>query len=146
MYVISHGHGYTQFEHHSHGIGQKSTLFVAQSDPVKILQVELKNTTARQRRLSLTYYAEWVLGVGRETNAPYIMTEWDDSTKALLASNAYQETFRDRTAFLKVYTLGDVIKQSWTGDRTEFLGQNGRLKRPAALGRRLLVQFCRINL
>ena len=134
-YVVSHGHGYTQFEHHSHGIGQKSTVFVAQSDPVKILQVELKNTTDRQRRLSLTYYAEWVLGVQREANAPYIITEWDDSSKAMLASNAYQETFRGRTAFLKVYTPGELIEQSWTGDRTEFLGQNGRLKRPAALGR-----------
>ncbi|MDR3586464.1 MAG: glucoamylase family protein [Desulfosporosinus sp.] len=134
-YVVSHGYGYTQFEHNSHGIGQKSTVFVAQSDPVKILQVELKNTTTRQRRLSLTYYAEWVLGVLRETNAPYIITEWDDSSKALLATNAYQETFRGRIAFLKVHTLGSVIEQSWTGDRTEFLGQNGRLKRPAALGR-----------
>ena len=52
-----------------------------------------------------------------------------------MARNAYQETFRGRTAFLKVYTPGAVIEQSWTGDRTEFLGQYGRLKRPAALGR-----------
>lgn len=134
-YVVSHGHGYTEFEHHSHGLEEKMIIIVAQSDPIKLLSVELKNTTDRKRSLSLTYYLEWVLGVQREANVPYIITEWDDSSQSLLARNAYQETFRGRIAFLKVHTPGVVLEQSWTGDRTEFLGQNGRLKRPAALER-----------
>ena len=134
-YVVSHGHGYTEIEHDSHGIRQKTTIFVAQDDPVKVLRVVLKNNTSHQRRLSLTYYVEWVLGVQREASAPFIITEWDNSAKALLARNAYQEAFQGRTAFLKVHVSGRKAERSWTGDRTEFLGQNGMLKSPAALGR-----------
>ncbi|GAA3334447.1 hypothetical protein GCM10020331_102430 [Ectobacillus funiculus] len=47
----------------------------------------------------MTYYAEWVLGVQRQANAPFIVTEWIESERLMIAKNMYQEIFRDATAF-----------------------------------------------
>ncbi|MFC5652930.1 GH36-type glycosyl hydrolase domain-containing protein [Paenibacillus solisilvae] len=147
-YNVSYGRGYTRYEHESHGLQQQMTVFVPLEDPVKIIQLKLKNTTADTRRLSVTYYAEWVLGVHREGNAPYIVTEWDESSGILLAHNTYQENFRDATAFLTVYAASQDASASaapdagmtkeqrtWTGDRLEFLGRGGSYEKPAALSR-----------
>ena len=65
-YRARHGQGYTVFEHSSHSIGQELTVFVPAGDPVKICRLRLQNESARQRRLTVTYYAEWVLGPTRE--------------------------------------------------------------------------------
>ncbi|WP_409342845.1 GH36-type glycosyl hydrolase domain-containing protein [Paenibacillus sp. MBLB4367] len=101
-YMASYGRGYTRYEHESHGLQQDMTVFVPLDDPVKIIRLRLSNTTPERRKLSITYYAEWVLGVHRDGNASYIVTDWDDRNGVLLARNAYQETFRDATAFLTV--------------------------------------------
>ena len=65
-YLIRHGAGYTIFQHHSHGLKQRLRLFVAPQTPVKIIQLQLKNVWDRPRRITATYYAEWVLGVNRD--------------------------------------------------------------------------------
>jgi cyclic beta-1,2-glucan synthetase len=48
-----------------------------------------------------------------------------------LARNPYNTEFTDRVAFFKV----DATPRTLSGDRTEFLGRNGTLRRPAALSR-----------
>ena len=149
-FVVSHGQGYTRFEHESHGFLQEATIFVPLDDPVKVIKLRLKNRTNERRRLSVAYYAEWVLGVRREANASFIVTEWSEEAKILLARNAYQETFRDAVAFLGLFAAQSqhVASQkasavqpqdlSWTADRREWLGRNGTLKHPAALKRERL--------
>ena len=58
------------------------------------------------------------------------MTEIDPETGALLARNPWSTEFGDRVAFADL--AGRQV--AWTGDRTEFLGRNGTLDQPAALG------------
>jgi cellobiose phosphorylase len=137
-YAIYHGWGYSRFEHTSHGIAQAGLVFVPLNDSLKVWQVTLKNLDQEVRKLSLTYYVEWVLGVQREVNAPFIVTELDEDSGALLARNTYQEVFPDRKAFLWAQTLGEEPSRTWTGDRMEFLGRHGSLKKPAALFRTAL--------
>jgi cyclic beta-1,2-glucan synthetase len=132
-YIVRHGQGYTTFTHQSQGIEQTGLLFVPLAAPVKILRLTLHNTEDRPRDLSITYYLEWVLGDFREKTAPYIVTESDPVTGALLARNVYQDNFPDRIGFLRIVTDQPVLEQSWTGDRAEFIGRNGSLSRPAAL-------------
>ncbi len=144
-YTVAHGRGFTCFRHERHGIGQEMTVFVPLSDSVKIVSLRLKNTSSRRRRLSATYYAEWVLGVHRQVNAPFVVAEWDESARVLLARNTYQETFRDAFAFLGLFSgspaaadsTGDDL--SWTADRGEFLGRGGSPENPAAMGRERLL-------
>jgi cyclic beta-1,2-glucan synthetase len=130
-YVARHGQGYSRFEHSSHGISLGLLQFVPLDDPVKISRLTIENHSGRPRRLSVTAYAEWVLGVSRSASAPFIITELDTETGALLARNPWNAEFGSRVAFAD---LGGHQK-AWTADRTEFLGRNGTLDHPAALER-----------
>ena len=131
-YTIRHGQGYSAYEHVRDGIESRLLVYVAAAEPVKVFQMSLRNTSARRRQLSVTIYAEWVLGENRERTGPHIVTRREPSTGALLASNAFRDAFADRVAFLDL-SGGD--HRTLTGDRTEFIGRNGSLRAPAALGR-----------
>jgi cyclic beta-1,2-glucan synthetase len=128
-YVARHGQGYSSFEHASHGISLALIQFVAPEDPVKISRLVLENRSGRHRRLSVTAYVEWVLGASRGAGAPFIVTDVDPETRALLARNAWNLDFGQRVAFADLGGRQTV----WTADRTEFLGRNGTLDHPAAL-------------
>ena len=130
-YVARHGQGYSRFQHGAHGILLELLQFVPSEDPIKISRLTLQNHSERSRRLSVTAYAEWVLGSSRSASAPYIITEVDSQTGALFARSAWGGEFGGRIAFADL--AGRQI--SCTGDRTEFLGRNGTPERPAALER-----------
>ncbi|MDH4046123.1 MAG: hypothetical protein OEW06_16875, partial [Gemmatimonadota bacterium] len=130
-YVIRHGQGYSRFEHTSHGIALELLQFVPPDDPIKISRLTLVNRSSRKRRLSVTAYAEWVLGVTRSQSAPFIVTEIDRETGATFARNAWNSEFARRVAFAD---LGGR-QTSWTCDRLEFLGRNASLDHPASLER-----------
>jgi len=89
---------------------------------------------AGSRRLSATGYVEWVLGDLRGKAAPHVVTAIDLRAIALFAENAYNAEFAGRTAFFHT----DDASRSVTGDRTEFIGRNGTLRRPAAMMRSTL--------
>jgi cyclic beta-1,2-glucan synthetase len=129
-YIARHGQGYSRFEHTSHGIALDLLQFVPWDDPVKISRLRIENRSGRPRRLSVTAYVEWVLGVSRSADAPFIVTELDD-TGALLARNPWNIDFGDRVAFAD---LGGQ-QSAWTCDRTEVLGRHGAPDHPAALER-----------
>jgi cyclic beta-1,2-glucan synthetase len=129
--LIRHGAGYSTFETQSHGLNQHLRLFAATDAPVKIAQLRLENLWARPRRITVTYYAEWVLGTTREQNQAFIVPEFDPATHALLASNSLNTEVGERVAFLAANKKPHGV----TADRTEFLGRMGSLQAPAALGR-----------
>ncbi|HEY8036616.1 MAG TPA: glucoamylase family protein [Methylobacter sp.] len=129
VYVIRHGHGYSRFEHASHGIHSELLQFVSSDDPVKISSLTLTNNSGRPRKLTITAYVEWVLGASRLTTAPYVVTEQDKTTGALLAYNHMDADFGRRIAFADF----SGRQTSWTCNRTEFIGRNGSLEAPMAL-------------
>jgi cyclic beta-1,2-glucan synthetase len=130
-YLIRHGLGYTIFEHGSHQLEQRLKVFAATHAPIKIVQLKLKNTIARTRRINITYYAEWVLGSTRENMAQYIVPEFAPNCFALLAHNPYNFDFGKRVAFL----AATRELQGLTTDRAEFLGSLGSYAHPDALDR-----------
>ncbi len=80
-YIARHGQGYSRFEHVSHGIALDLLQFVPLADPIKISRLTIENHSGRSRRLSVTAYVEWVLGVSRSTSAPFIVTEIDNDNR-----------------------------------------------------------------
>ena len=129
--VVRHGQGYTRFTRTSHGIDQDLLVFVSATDPVKLIRLRISNTGARPRRLSATFYVEWVLGVLREQAALNVLCTLDSESGALFARSAWAGDFAGRIAF------ADVARRprSFTTDRTEFLGRHGTPDAPAALWR-----------
>ena len=130
-YRVAHGAGYTIFEHNSHGLNQRLTLFAAPDDPVKIIHLKVENTLSAARRITATQYVEWVLGTTHAAGLTYIIPEYDSTEECLLAANPYSAEFGARVAFL----LASKAVHGVTADRTEFLGRGGSFAFPAALHR-----------
>jgi cyclic beta-1,2-glucan synthetase len=131
VHVIRHGAGYSIFESQSHGLLQTLRLFAAPDAPVKVAHLRLQNLWQRPRRITVTFYAEWVLGTERDTHQAHVMPEFDPARHALLATNRFNSEFGDRVAFL----AASKIPHGVTTDRTEFLGRMGSQRIPAALRR-----------
>ncbi len=130
-YLIRHGAGYSIFEHHYLGLKQRLSAFAAPDEPVKFVRLHLENTTQRTRRITITYYAEWVLGTTHEDTMQYIVPEFDSQNHALLAHNSYSIDFHQRVAFL----AATRELHGLTADRTEFLGHMGSYDQPEGLAR-----------
>ncbi len=130
-YRVTHGAGYSIFEHTSHKLSQRLTLFASPEDPVKIIHLRVENNSKRTRRITATQYIEWVLGKTHELSLPYIIPEYDAVTSSLMATNPFNTEFGERTAFL----IASKHIHGLTADRTEFIGRGGTLASPAGLKR-----------
>ncbi len=133
-YVTRHGFGYSVFEHTERGIRTEMWVYVALDAAIKFTVLKVRNESGRSRKLSATGYMEWVLGDLRPKTAMQVITEIDPKTGAVFGRNPFSTEFADRTAF---FDVGEATR-TVTGDRTEFLGRNGTLQRPAAMTRQRL--------
>lgn len=129
--VVRHGYGYSVFEQHSRQLKQTLTLFTAVDAPVKIVRLRLENTVQRTRRITATYYAEWVLGTFKDVTQQYIIPEFHAPGQTLLFHNPYSIDFGGQYAFV----TANQDFHGLTTDRAEFLGRLGDYARPAALDR-----------
>ena len=133
-YTSRHGFGYSVFEHKENGIASELWVYVAIDAPMKLSVLKVRNESGVSRRLSVTSYIELVLGEMRSKTGMHIITEIDPRTGALFARNPYNTDFPGRIVFLDVNEeVGSI-----SGDRTEFLGRNGNMARPAAMVRERL--------
>ncbi|MDP2310184.1 MAG: glucoamylase family protein [Pseudomonadota bacterium] len=130
-YVVHHGQGFTTFTHESHGIALELVQFVAPEAPVKVSRLRIRNTSGRERRLSVAAYAEWVLGPSRAASTPFVVTSIDPVTGAIFARNPWKADFASRVAFLDLRGRQRIT----SGDRAEWIGRNGSLATPAGLSR-----------
>lgn len=128
-YIARHGHGYSHFEHQANGIKLELLQYVPMSDPIKISRLTLRNQSGLFRRLSVSAYMEWVLGSTRSTSAPFITTQMDKLTGAMLIQNPWNSAFPNRVVFADLQGQ----QSAWTANRTEFLGRHGDLSAPQAL-------------
>jgi len=124
------------FEHNSHAIGQELTVFVplndnGSGDPVKVCRLRLRNDSSRRRRLTVLYFAEWVLGTNREDQLPHIQTTYDRESGAVCARQSWSGNQTNQLAF----AAASPHATSYSGDRTLILGRNRSTTNPAALER-----------
>lgn len=130
-YISRHGFGYTVFEHTEGGISTELWIYVEKDAAIKFSVLKIRNESGRKRQLSATGYIEFVLGDLRPKTLMHVITENDSSNGAIYARNSYNPEFSKRITFFqtddKIHTI--------TCDRTEFIGRNGTLQKPAAMMR-----------
>lgn len=134
-FIITHGFGYSIFEHAEEGVHSEMTVFVDKDLPVKIVVLKIKNESGRERKLSATGFLEIILGDVRSKTNMHILSEQDTETGALFFRNRYNSVFSERVSFFKV---DGGYNFSYTADRSEFIGRNRHLDNPQALYRKKL--------
>lgn len=128
---IRHGAGYSEWRKISFGLEQDLRVFVPVDDPVKIIRLRVTNHTARHRRITATYYVDWLLGALRSVSRSTICCSYDPDHHAIMARNSWNPDFSGQAAFL----TANHQPHGLTTDRREFLGREGNLENPAGLGR-----------
>ena len=128
-YTVRHGTGVSFVRapaaRYRHGL----TLGLAEDAAVKLAVLRVTNTGADARRLTLTAYVEWSLGVLREHTQHQVRTVFDRGQQVALAQNTFDPQFAAWTAF---HAMTEPVT-AHTGSRREFLGRNGTPTAPAAL-------------
>ncbi len=133
-YIVTHGFGYSKFNHVEGGISSEMTVFVDKDLPLKFVVLNLRNSSGFNKKLSATGYLELILGDIRSKTNMHIFSEVDADNGSLYFRNRYNTAFADRVTFFKVSGTGF----SYTSDRNEFIGRNRNLSMPSALGRKKL--------
>ena len=126
---IRHGAGFTRWRKNSHGLEQELTCFVPVDAEVKIVRLYLTNKSGHPRRITVTYYAEWMLGAMNSVARPHVSGRYDPDLKAIVARNLWNPEFASRAAFL----TASLDPHSRTGDRHDFLGRDGDVDGPEGL-------------
>lgn len=128
-YRVTHGIGESVFEHNSHGLEQRLQVFVDAVEPIKYLRVRLTNTWPRERRLTVTFAAEWLLGNGFTADRHLLFPEQDSDTDALLVRSGFSRERSVQVAFVASGLPAHGV--SFDGD--EFFGRRRSWSTPAAL-------------
>ncbi len=124
-----HGFGYTIFERDVSNLRIELLQLVPLSDAIKISRLKITNTSLVQRSLVITHYVEWVMGLTRAATAPFLTSEIDPTTNAMMMRNPWNLLGAEQVGFADMGGL----QSSWTGDRREFLGSYGNLSAPESL-------------
>ncbi|MFG5383624.1 GH36-type glycosyl hydrolase domain-containing protein [Yoonia sp. R2-816] len=128
---VRHGAGETSWRQNSYGLEQEILTFVPVDASVKLVRLRVTNRSGLHRRISATYYAEWLLGALGSVARPHVTSHYDDFLKAIIARNKWNPEFGDGVAFL----TASAEPHSVTGDRHDFLGRDGSVHDPDGLRR-----------
>ena len=129
-YLTRHGFGYSIYEHIESGLFTSMKVFVDADESVKFFELRIKNISESSRKLSVTGFMQWILGdIPSKTNM-FVITE-KDVNGTIYSRNKYNTTYAEKLNFFDV----EGNEKSFTGDRTEFLGRNGSMEKPAAMRR-----------
>jgi len=131
---VHHSAGITRFSRATHGIGHELDVFVDAVDPVRFSVLTLANDGPEDRTLSVFAYNEWMLGPPRDGDHLHVVTEVDEASGAVFARNTYNQDYAGHVAF----SYASEAPSSFTADRRSFLGRNGDISAPAAMGQAAL--------
>lgn len=129
-YIIEHGFGYSKFYHYFMDLICEVTTFIPRDTNAKISIINIKNNQDIERKLSIAYYVDLVMGVYKEKTTGYITTDIDEKEGYIYGVNPYNHPFNEEIAYLKI----SPGKSSFSGRREEFLGRYSDYNFPKGLG------------
>jgi cyclic beta-1,2-glucan synthetase len=126
---IEHGFGETEWSGNSRELEQRLQCFVARESSLKVVNLRLRNTSQTSRRITATFFADWLLDTNVGATAPFRTSFFRPDLQAVLARNPWQREYRNQVAFLAC--TGPV--HSFTTSRADFLGLTPDWLRPPGL-------------
>ena len=128
-FTVRHAPGTSSFTHQHDDIASQLVLGLAPDAPVKLSVLRLTNRGTKPRRLKLTTYVEWTLGVLREHTQHQVNTRYERERETILASNYFDPHFAGWTAF---HGISEPVT-AYTAGRRDFIGRNSSAATPTAL-------------
>ena len=132
-YEVRHGIGSSTWSTSSAGIETETRLFVAERDPIRFLQLRIRNTGSELRRLSAFGFVRLVLGGRAEESGRFVVTEIERRTATIRARNPMAGEYARAVAFAAVVPPAHTLAVHATADRARFVGRHGSLAAPVAL-------------
>ena len=130
-FTVRHGKGYSIFEHRHSSLEQSYEVTVSLSDRVKISTLRLKNTGKKKRTLSVTFFAEPVMGAERNHTRDTLEFAYDSAGRMITFRNGFRNQLPTRVSAIDLYG-GEF---SYSTHRGEFLGRHGSYESPLGLKR-----------
>jgi len=128
-YLVTHGIGNSVFEHNNHGLSQQLEIFVDPQEPLKFLRVRMTNRWPRNRRLTVTFAVEWLLGNSSSVDRHLLLPDRDSETGALLIRNGFTRNGGDEMAFVSA----NLDAHGVTCQGAEFFGKRRSWAAPEGL-------------
>jgi cyclic beta-1,2-glucan synthetase len=128
-FTVRHAPGTSSFAHQHRDIESHLMLGLAPDAAVKLSVLRLTNQGEETRRIRLSTYMEWTLGVLREHTQHQVHTRFDRERETLLATNYFDPNFTGWTAF---HAMSEPVT-AYTAGRRDFIGRNRSVVNPAAL-------------
>ena len=126
---MRHAPGTSSFSHQHGDVASDLILGLAPDAAVKLSVLRLSNRGDKVRRLRITTYVEWALGVLREHTQHQVQTRFDRERETLLATNYFDPSFAGWTGF---HCISEPVI-AYTAGRRDFIGRNRSVANPAAL-------------
>jgi cyclic beta-1,2-glucan synthetase len=123
-----HGLGYSVFSTEQEEIALTVTQTIDAERPIKLTQLRISNTSSEPRNLRLYGYAEWILGSHPTKTKPFILSEYDQGSGAIFATNPFSVDFSSRVATFAASETATSV----SGSRREFVGRHGTMQQPRA--------------
>ncbi|MFL5491208.1 MAG: GH36-type glycosyl hydrolase domain-containing protein [Gemmatimonadales bacterium] len=128
-FTVRHAPGTSSFSHQHGDIASDLMLGLAPDAAVKLSVLRLRNLGDKVRRLRITTYVEWALGVLREHTQHQVQTRFDREREMLRATNYFDPSFAGWTGF---HCISEPVI-AYTAGRRDFIGRNRSVANPAAL-------------
>ena len=128
-FTVRHAPGTSSFSHRHGDLASDLILGLAPDAAVKLSVLRLTNLGDKVRRLRITTYIEWALGVLREHTQHQVQTRFDRERETLRACNYFDPSFAGWTGF---HCISEPVI-AYTAGRRDFIGRNRSVANPAAL-------------
>lgn len=126
---VEHRLGETCWTRESNGLLQEQSCMVAATESVKLVRVRLTDRIGVPRRITATFFADFLLGAVQGEPGPFRKAWYSHADKALMASNGWHHDFAGQTAFL----AATLPPHSLTTSRSEFIGAAANWRQPRGL-------------
>lgn len=143
-YIIEHGFGFSKYYHSYKGISGEVTWFVPVNDNLKIGKLKLKNNLKINKKVSITYYSNLVLGVTEQSILNGISTYYNEKNNFIYGINPYNESFNKTKCYL---TIVGGNEESYCCSKKDFIGVGRNLQGSIAMEEKDLnkVLSCGVN-